>query len=265
MDILKTEYISIEKLKAWDKNPRLHNLDSIAESIKEFGFRDPISINENNSEIEEGHGRLNALKKLKQDGAEPPEFIIKQNGTWLVPIQRFNDSELNQKRYSLAHNRTQELGEYDEPLLLENLVDLKDDLFATGYTNEDIDLLNEKLNKDDNNIYSKKIQSPVYEPKNEKPKHTDLFDETRVKELISEIEKSEISKDDKNFLIKAAKRHCIFNYELIADYYAHSSKEVQELMENSALIIIDFNKAIELGYVKLSEEIADQYRQDYGE
>ena len=142
---LETEYIPIEQLNAWDKNPRLHNLDSIIESIKEFGFRDPISINENNSEIEEGHGRLKALKKLKEAGSEPPAFIIQQNGTWLVPVQRFNDTELNQKRYSLAHNRTQELGGYDEPLLLENLIDLKEDLFATGYTSEDIDLLNEKL------------------------------------------------------------------------------------------------------------------------
>lgn len=34
-------------------------------------------------------------------------------------------------------------------------------------------------------------------------------------------------------------------------------------MENSALVIIDFNKAIELGYVKLSEEIKEQYLIDY--
>jgi len=51
----------------------------------------------------------------------------------------------------------------------------------------------------------------------------------------------------------------------MADYYANSNKEVQGLMENSALVIIDFNKAIELGYVKLSEEIANQYAQDYGD
>jgi len=35
-------------------------------------------------------------------------------------------------------------------------------------------------------------------------------------------------------------------------------------MENSALVIIDFNKAIENGYVKLSEEIANQYRKQNG-
>lgn len=38
---------------------------------------------------------------------------------------------------------------------------------------------------------------------------------------------------------------------------------MQELMENSALVIIDFDKAIEKGFVKLSEEIANQYKEDY--
>ena len=36
-------------------------------------------------------------------------------------------------------------------------------------------------------------------------------------------------------------------------------------MEDSALVIIDFNKAIENGYVKLSKEIEQSYLADYGE
>jgi hypothetical protein len=39
---------------------------------------------------------------------------------------------------------------------------------------------------------------------------------------------------------------------------------MQEHMENSALVIIDFEKAIELGYVRLSEEISAQYIEEYG-
>ena len=65
------------------------------------------------------------------------------------------------------------------------------------------------------------------------------------------------------FLIDAARRHNIFNYEKIADYYSHSSKEMQELMEDSGLVIIDFEKAIQLGYVKLCEDIKKQYLEDY--
>lgn len=67
------------------------------------------------------------------------------------------------------------------------------------------------------------------------------------------------------FLIDAARRHNVFNYERIADYYAHATPEMQQLMERSALVIIDFEKAIEYGYVKLCNEIKTQYLEDYGE
>ena len=56
----------------------------------------------------------------------------------------------------------------------------------------------------------------------------------------------------------------VFNYQNIADFYAHSNKEVQELMEQSALIIIDFNKAIENGYIKLTKEVKELYTEEYG-
>ena len=35
-------------------------------------------------------------------------------------------------------------------------------------------------------------------------------------------------------------------------------------MEDSALVIIDFNKAIENGYVKLSKEVQELYLEEYG-
>jgi hypothetical protein len=111
--------------------------------------------------------------------------------------------------------------------------------------------------------YSTKIEAPIYEPKNTKPHIMELCDKSKTHRLINEIDKSNLSFEEKNFLIDAARRHSIFNYEKIADYYAHSSKEMQQLMEKSALVIIDFEKAIELGYVKLSEEIKNQYLQEY--
>jgi len=40
---------------------------------------------------------------------------------------------------------------------------------------------------------------------------------------------------------------------------------MQNLMERSALVIIDFEKAIQLGYVRLSDEIRTQYMEEYGE
>ena|ERR1700723_1485712 len=113
--------------------------------------------------------------------------------------------------------------------------------------------------------YSSKIEAPIYEPKNVKPHLLELLEDSKTKRIIREIEASNVPDDEKAFLIEAAKRHNVFHYEKIADYYAHSSKEMQHLMERSALVIIDFNKAIEYGYVRLCDDIKSQYMEEYGE
>ena len=113
--------------------------------------------------------------------------------------------------------------------------------------------------------YSSKIEAPIYEPKNAKPYILELVDKQKTHRLMREIDNSSLSIEEKTFLMDAARRHNIFNYEKIADYYAHSSPEMQNLMERSALVIIDFEKAIQLGYVKLCDEIRTQYLEEYGE
>lgn len=118
---------------------------------------------------------------------------------------------------------------------------------------------------DSDKKYTNKIEAPIYEPKNTKPHILELCDKSKTHRLIKEIDASSLSFEEKTFLIDAARRHTVFNYEKIADYYAHSSKEMQHLMERSALVIIDFEKAIEYGYVKLCEDIKNQYLQEYGE
>ena len=112
--------------------------------------------------------------------------------------------------------------------------------------------------------YNSKIESPLYEPKNKKPHIFELCDRSKTHRLIKEIESSGLDYEEKKFLVDAARRHNVFNYEKIADYYANSSLEMQNLMERSALVIIDFQKAIELGYVNLCEEIRNQYLEEYG-
>lgn len=119
-------------------------------------------------------------------------------------------------------------------------------------------------NKDEQK-YSNKIEAPIYEPKNAKPHILELCDKSKTHRIIKEIESSNVSNDEKFFLIDAARRHNVFHYENIADYYAHSSKEMQTLMERSGLVIIDFDKAIEYGYVKLCDDIKKQYLEEYGE
>lgn len=113
--------------------------------------------------------------------------------------------------------------------------------------------------------YSSKIEAPIYEPKNTKPHILELVDKEKTRRLLIEIDNSNLPVEEKNFLIDAARRHNVFNYEKIADYYAHATPLMQSLMEKSALVIIDFEKAIQLGYVKLCDEIRNQYLEEYGE
>jgi len=117
----------------------------------------------------------------------------------------------------------------------------------------------------DGQKYSSKIEAPIYEPKNAKPHILELCDKEKTKRLLREIDQSNLPIEEKTFLMDAARRHMVFNYEKIADYYAHATPEMQRLMERSALVIIDFDKAIEYGYVKLCDEIRNQYMEEYGE
>lgn len=108
---------------------------------------------------------------------------------------------------------------------------------------------------DENNKYSKKIAVPQYLPSDVQPNIAELCNTAKYSELVANIKKSGVSDEEKQFLIKAASRHIVFNYAKIADYYAHATPEMQRLMEQSALVIIDVNDAIANGYVKLSTEI----------
>ena len=103
--------------------------------------------------------------------------------------------------------------------------------------------------------YTTKVEAPIYDPSPKCPHILELVNTWKPKSLIKEIQKSRVSDLEKEFLVMAAWRHAIFNYSKIADYYSHASKDMQGLMEKSALVIIDFDKAIENGYVKLSENI----------
>ena len=67
--------------------------------------------------------------------------------------------------------------------------------------------------------YSTKVKIPIYTPHNRKPRISELVDERRYREIVRKINKFEISDKDKSFLLKAAARHRVFNYSLIADYY----------------------------------------------
>ena len=105
-------------------------------------------------------------------------------------------------------------------------------------------------------MYSDKISGLIYEPtQDEQPDIRSLYDDTKQSELLSRINSTQLPDEIKTFLQLASSRHVVFDYRNIAEYYAHAPKEVQELFEESLLVIVDFERAIELGAVKLTEEL----------
>lgn len=113
---------------------------------------------------------------------------------------------------------------------------------------------------DDDKKYSSKVKSPIYSPRPNGAKTVyELYDDAKYKRLLRKIDESNISDEKKAFLRLAATRHIVFNYEKCADFYAQTSKEMQELMEDSALVIIDFDKAIESGYITLNDKMRKLY------
>lgn len=103
--------------------------------------------------------------------------------------------------------------------------------------------------------YDTKTLVPQYAPSMEKPHLESLFNIEKYSKLMRSINESSVSDEEKRFLKFAASRHIVFNYALIADYYANSNAEMQKLMEQSALVILDIDDAIANGYVKLSKDI----------
>jgi hypothetical protein len=82
-------------------------------------------------------------------------------------------------------------------------------------------------------------------------------DVTVYDKLMTDINDAQCAESDKHFLRLAACRHLKFSYEDIAEFYAHSSAAVQHLMEKSALVIIDYDKAVANGFVETSQRLAE--------
>lgn len=236
MEKLNIEYKQIKELRPYKKNAKKHDktqVEQIANSIKEFGFTQPVIVDENNVVVA-GHGRILGAKKA---------------GLKEVPTVCLDDlTEEQIKAYRLVDNKLNE-SEWDAVLLSEELKELEEvnmDLFGFD--------LGEEIKKEEN-LYTAKTNIPQYEIKGDNPDISELCDTNKTNELLQRIKESNVSDDIKKFLKLGAYRHLCFNYSKIAEFYAHADKEVQELMEDSALVIIDFDDAIAKGYVELSEQV----------
>lgn len=246
-------YKKTDDLIPYINNARIHSTEQVAQiaaSIKEFGFNNPILLDGANGVIA-GHGRLLAAQKLKLDKVP------------CIELSHLSDAE--KKAYIIADNKLALNASWDFELLENELKDLKDSDFnvdLTGFDSDEFKELEKEAGKDEEkreDRYTSVINIPQYEITGEKPALNELCDTTKTDELIADIKKADIPQDVKDFLIKAAYRHNAFNYDKVAEYYAHAPKEVQRLMEQSALVIIDLDNAIKNGFTILNKRLKEKY------
>ena len=151
------ENIDINLLKPYSNNPRKLTpkaIEKVAQSLKEFGFRQPIVVDGNNT-IVVGHTRYQASRKL---------------GYSTVPITKINNLTKEQiNAYRIADNRTNEEAEWDDELLALEIkeLEMKDfNLELTGMNKPEIDelLFQEKQGNAEDDEVPETPEEPITKP-----------------------------------------------------------------------------------------------------
>lgn len=127
----KLEMMPVARLRPYARNARTHSraqVAQIADSIKRFGFTNPVLISDDD-EIVAGHGRVLAAKQI---------------GMADVPVLRLSHLTAEERRaYVLADNKLPLNAGWDSDLLageLQALIDLEFDVTVTGFSLAEIDL-----------------------------------------------------------------------------------------------------------------------------
>mgnify|MGYP001571202837 CR=1 FL=1 len=252
--------VDINLLSEFPTNYNEHGekqLDLLGKIITEQGWRNPVVVSKRSNYVIRGHGRIEAARRI---------------GLSEVPVDYQDyDSDLQEKLDLVADNQIAKLANPNNGILSDLLLELDAhniDMDLTGFDSDAlVDFMLPVIPEPDmgaDNPYTSRTGTPIYEPKEEEaPPIFSLFEESKVHELMTEIQQVEteigLDPEIRDFLMHSAQRHRKFNFKKIAEYYAHADKNVQKLFENSALVIIDFDAAIEQGYVSLRDELIDRF------
>ena len=128
---MKIRKLALSKIEPYANNPRRNKkaIAKVADSIEEFGFRQPIVVDES-FVVLAGHTRLEAARKLKLK---------------TVPVHVAEGLTESQKRaYRIMDNRSAEEATWNPELLSVEMSDLLEDgydLALTGFNSNEIDQL----------------------------------------------------------------------------------------------------------------------------
>ena len=145
MQTMMIELIPVSQLRSYAKNARTHSrkqIRQIADSIKTFGFTNPVLIGDDN-EIIAGHGRVDAARLLQMDS---------------IPSVRLSHLNAAQRRaYVIADNKLALNAGWDHELLaieLQALIDLDFDVEITGFSLAEVDLVLDETRESSSEVSS---------------------------------------------------------------------------------------------------------------
>ena len=163
MEQLNIKYKPIKELKPYKKNAKKHNkeqVEQIANSIKEFGFTQPVIIDKNNCVVA-GHGRILGARKAG----------LKQVPT--VCLEELTEEQI--KAYRLVDNKLNE-SEWDYSLLDEELENLTEDI--------DMNLFGFELEEQQEKETKKKVE---FEIKEKYEVHIICKDEKQMEQVFNDV------------------------------------------------------------------------------
>jgi len=244
---MKIEFINIDELKEAEYNPRVH-LKSVRKqlkkSIEKFGFVEPIVVNNSKDRknvIIGGHFRVDVAKEL---------------GYKQIPCVRVEIDDLEkEKELNLRLNKN--IGSFDYELLADVLP--ASALEEIGFSLKEIRSA-EFYRENTRYNYSTKV---FYEPIGLNVDLKDAIKTAETDRLLKLISESKLSDEEKKFLSYTAYRFTEIRFDYLAEIYSKSkNEELKKIFEELLLVIIDFDKAIERGFVQIDEAIAEAFFED---
>ena len=213
----------VSALKPYGNNAKKHTreqIDAVANSIREFGFRNPViawTNEDGQAEIVAGHGRVAAARKL---------------GMEEVPVILCDDlTDAQRRALTLADNQTTMMTGWDADALAYEL-----DVLAGEFDMADFGF---DMKEDEDETYTRKVEGLYYEPSGIRPTVGELVDTAEYDEKMGIVAAAEVTEEVRGFLAMAAARFLRFDYEAIAEYYCNAPESEREAMRELWLVIVD--------------------------
>lgn len=230
--------LPVGELMPYSNNPRKNEraVPKVMESIRNFGFYNPIQIDRDKTVIN-GHTRLMAAKRL---GMETVPCIY---------VEDLTDDQVRAMR--LVDNRTAEYSQWDVERQQEEL----ERILTVDMSEFDFSEIEEEMEREDpDGPREPRVESPDYEPSDSQWMPEDLASAdqgmlSRARELISKV-----SDDGIRGILELRLGYLYYwDYERIADYYAsQATPDERAAMEALAMVFLDESGQVENGFLDIS-------------